>query len=100
MTQPTEERVSRIEGVTEQVSERLGNLEHRQETLRAEMNAGFDAIRAEMHAGDEKLREEMNAGFRRLEDKMDRYFRWMTGALLFTLVALVGSVIGLLATVL
>jgi hypothetical protein len=44
MTQPTEERVwaassvSRIEGVTEQVSERLGNLEHGQERLRADMN--------------------------------------------------------------
>ena len=89
MTQPVGERVSRIEGVTEQVSERLGNLEHGQNTLRADMNAGFDA-----------LREEMNAGFRRQEEKMDRYFRWMTGALLFTLIAVLGNVIGLVATVL
>jgi hypothetical protein len=86
MTQPVGERVSRIEGVTEQVSERLGNLEHGQERLRADMNSGFD-----------KLRDEINASNRR---QMDLHFRWMMGALLFTLIALLGSVIGLVATVL
>ncbi len=96
MTQPVGERVSRIEGVTEQVSERLGNLEHGQNTLRADMNAGFDKLRADMNAGFDKLRDEINASNRR----MDLHFRWMMGALLFTLVALLGSVIGLLATVL
>ena len=78
MTQPVGERVSRIEGVTEQVSERLGNLEH----------------------GQERLRADMNANNRRLEDKMDLHFRWMMGALLVVLVALLGGIISILAVVL
>ena len=78
MTQPVGERVSRIEGVTEQVSERLGNLEH----------------------GQERLRADMNTNNRRLEDKMDLHFRWMMGALSVVLAALLGGIISILAVVL
>ena len=36
-----EERVSRLEGVLEQMNERLGNLERGQEALRAEVRGNF-----------------------------------------------------------
>ncbi len=65
-----EERVSRLEGAYEQVSERLGDLteavgrvDAKVEELRVETNARFEAMRAETNARFESLRAETNAQF-------------------------------------
>ena len=57
-TPSTEERLSRLEGAYEQVSERLGDISRGQDNLRSEMNT----LREEMQRGQESLREEMQRG--------------------------------------
>ena len=57
-TPSTEERLSRLEGAYEQVSERLGDLRSDVNALREEMRLGQEALRADMNA----LREEMQRG--------------------------------------
>ena len=64
-----EERVSRLEGIIEQISERLGNIErsieHGQESLRAEIRSNF---------------------------------HWTLGAIFTTWLTLIGTVLGVLLT--
>ena len=50
--QPTEERLSKLEGVYEQVNERLRDL-----------TQGQDSLREEIRQGDAAIREEMNSRF-------------------------------------
>ena len=57
-TPSTEERLSRLEGAYEQVSERLGDLSRGQDNLRSDINA----LREEVQRGQESLREEMQRG--------------------------------------
>ncbi len=57
-TPSTEERLSRLEGAYEQVSERLGDLRSDVNTLREETRLGQDALREEIKS----LREEMQRG--------------------------------------
>ncbi len=65
-TQPStdlEQRVSRLEGAYEQVSERLGDLSQAIAGLRADMHAGIGSLRSEMNEGQASLRAEMNSRF-------------------------------------
>ena len=61
-TPSTEERLSRLEGAYEQVSERLGDLRSEMNALREEVQRGQEALREEMQRGHEALREEMQRG--------------------------------------
>ena len=72
-TQPTEERLSKLEGVYEQVNERLRDLTQGQDALGEQMRQGDAAIREEMNSrfndlaqavreGDANLREEIRQG--------------------------------------
>ena len=67
-TPSTEERLSRLEGAYEQVSERLGDLSRGQDNLRSDINA----LREEMQRGQESLREEMQRGQEALRAEMQR----------------------------
>ncbi|MDE2837896.1 MAG: hypothetical protein OXL97_10395 [Chloroflexota bacterium] len=65
-TQPStdlEQRVSRLEGAYEQVSERLGDLFQAIAGLRADMHAEIGGLRSEMNEGQAALRGEMNSRF-------------------------------------
>ena len=67
-TPSTEERLSRLEGAYEQVSERLGDLSRGQDNLRSDINA----LREEMQRGQDSLREEMRLGQESLRAEMQR----------------------------
>jgi len=64
-----EERVSRLEGIIEQISERLANIERA------------------IEQGQESLRAEMRSNF-----------HWMMGAIFATWITLIGTVMGVLLT--
>ena len=49
-TPSTEERLSRLEGAYEQVSERLGDLRSDVNTLREEMRLGLESLRADIRS--------------------------------------------------
>ena len=60
-TPSTEERLSRLEGAYEQVSERLGDLRSEMNALREEVQRGQEALREEMQRGHEALRADINS---------------------------------------
>ena len=53
------DRISRLEGIIEQIAATLTALHQGQEDLRSEMREGDAALRAEMREGDAALRAEM-----------------------------------------
>ena len=55
------ERVSRLEGAYEQVTERLRDLAEALQGLRSEMRSEFGSIRTEMHNETGSIRGEMGA---------------------------------------
>ena len=58
-TQPTEERLSKLEGVYEQVNERLRDLTQGQDSLRAETNERFNDLAQAVRDVDANLRAEI-----------------------------------------
>lgn len=56
------ERVSRLEGITEQINLRLAENTEAINTLRAENRAGHESLRAEFRTEHESLRAENRAG--------------------------------------
>ena len=60
--QPTDlgERVAKVEGGIEELSNRVGAIQSSVDSLRAETHADNAALRAEMQAGFAELRAEMN----------------------------------------
>ena len=66
-----EERTSRLEGITEQINERLGNLEH----------------------GQASLRQELQTEIHHLRDEMRTQFHWMMGTSLGVGVAILGVMV-------
>ena len=96
-----QDRVSRIEGVIEQMNERLGRLEQdvvalRQghDQLRAETHQGLDQLRTEMHQGHDQLRTEMRQGHDSLRAEIRNNLLWMLGIMLAMWVSIIGVVIG------
>jgi len=89
-----EERVSRHEGVLEQMNERLGNLEQGQQALRSEMTQGQQAFRSEMTQGQRELRSEIQA----LHAEIRSNFRWTVGIMLAMWITVMGAVLGALLT--
>ncbi|MGH2542608.1 MAG: hypothetical protein ACRDIB_07420 [Ardenticatenaceae bacterium] len=55
----TEQRIARLEGAYEQVSERLGDLRSDMNSLRSDMNSSISELRSDMNG----LRSDMNSRF-------------------------------------
>ena len=69
------DRISRLEGIIEQIAATLTALHQGQEALRAEMREGDAALRAEMQKGDAALRAEMREGDAQLRAEMHSQVR-------------------------
>ena len=66
------DRISRLEGIIEQIAATLTALHQGQEALRTEMREGDAALRVEMREGDAALRVEMQNGDAALRVEMQR----------------------------
>ena len=66
------DRISRLEGIIEQIAATLTALHQGQEALRTEMREGDAALRAEVQNGDAALRVEMQNGDAALRVEMQR----------------------------
>ena len=99
-TQTPEERLSKLEGVYEQVNERLRDLTQADATLRADMNERFQTnsrraklpLGEEMRRGDAALRAEMNERLREIRSEMHRQTYLIIGVIggLVTLLRFIG----------
>ena len=69
------DRISRLEGIVEQIAATLTALQQGQEALRTEMREGDAALRAEMREGDAALRAEMQNGDGALRAEMHNQIR-------------------------
>ena len=78
-------RVSRIEGVIEQMNERLGNLEQGLRDLHSELTGEQRSLRTDIAEVQRSLRTEMRSNF-----------RWTMGITIAMWVTIMGAVIGTL----
>ena len=79
MTSSVEERLSRLEGSYEQISERLNDLnqivqgvDRKVDALRSDMDTRFDSLRSSMDARFDSLRSDMDSRFREMDSKIDK----------------------------
>ena len=79
MTSSVEERLSRLEGSYEQISERLNDLnqivqgvDRKVDALRSDVDGRFDSLRSDMDARFDSIRSDMDARFREMDNKIDR----------------------------
>ena len=82
------DRISRIEGIIEQISQRLTALELGQESLRTEMSDSIGSLRTEMRESIGSLRTEMSESFGSLRTEMQNQTRMV----LLTVVGSSGAV--------
>ena len=82
MTSSVEERLSRLEGSYEQISERLNDLnqivqgvDRKVDALRSDIDARFDSLRSDMDMRLESMRAETNTQFRELNSRLDEMNR-------------------------
>ena len=69
------DRISRLEGIVEQIAATLTALQQGQKALRTQMREGDAALRAEMREGDAALRAEMQNGDGALRAEMHNQIR-------------------------
>ena len=88
MTSSVEERLSRLEGSYEQISERLNDLnqivqgvDRKVDALRSDVDGRFDSLRSDMDTRFDSLRSSMDARFDSLRSSMDARFLAMDSKL-------------------
>jgi ABC-type phosphate transport system auxiliary subunit len=91
----TEERISRLEGIYEQVDGRLSDLTLSVNSLRIEM----DSLRSQMIQANEALRAEMIQANEALRAEMNKRFNNLYVLLGGAWITVMGALIGLILTV-
>lgn len=85
-----EERTAKIEGILEQMSERISDLREEVSSLRAD----FNSLRADLDTKVEGLRQEMG----KLNQGIQDNFRWTMAIMIGSWVTIVGIMITLFTT--
>ena len=96
------DRLGRLEGIIEQINDRLGSLERRKSSLEAQMSS----LRSDLESRMSSLRSDLEARMSSLESKLEsrmsslesshrRDFRWLSG----TMIGMWATMMGLLVTV-
>ena len=96
------DRIGRLEGITEQINDRLGSLERRMSSLEAQMSSLKSDLESRMSSLEIKLEARINSVKSDLEARMNslesshrRDFRWLIG----TMIGMWATMMGLLVTV-
>ena len=96
------DRLGRLEGIIEQINDRLGSLERRKSDLEAQMSSVKSDLERRMSSLEIKLEARINSVKSDLESRMNslesshrRDFRWLIG----TMIGMWATMMGLLLTV-
>ena len=96
------DRLGRLEGIIEQINDRLASLERRMSSLEAQMGSLKSDLESRMSSLESKLEARMNSLKSDLEGRMNslesshrRDFRWLIG----TMIGMWATMMGLLVTV-
>ena len=85
------DRVGRLEGITEQINDRLGSLELRLGSVKSDLEAHISSVKSSLEARISSLEARISS----LESSHRRDFRWLIG----TLIGMWATMMGLLLTV-
>ena len=85
------DRVGRLEGITEQINDRLGSLELRLGSVKSDLEAHISSVKSSLEARISSLEARISS----LERSHRRDFRWLIG----TLIGMWATMMGLLLTV-
>ena len=96
------DRLGRLEGIIEQINDRLGSLERRMSSLEAQMSSLKSDLESRMNSLKSDLESRMSSLEIKLESRMNslesnhrRDFRWLIG----TMIGMWTTMMGLLVTV-
>ena len=96
------DRLGRLEGIIEQINDRLGSLERRMSSLEAQMSSLRSDLESRMSSLKSDLEGRMSSLESKLESRMSslesshrRDFRWLIG----TMIGMWATMMGLLVTV-
>ena len=89
------DRIGRLEGITEQINDRLGSLERRIDSLKSDLEAQIGSLKSDLEAQIGSLKSDLEGRIDRLEDSHRRDFRWLLG----TMIGMWATMMGLLVTV-
>ena len=85
------DRVGRLEGITEQINDRLGSLELRLGSVKSDLEAHISSVKSSLEARISSLESRISS----LERSHRRDFRWLIG----TMIGMWATMMGLLLTV-
>ena len=85
------DRVGRLEGITEQINDRLGNLELRLGSVKSDLETHISSVKSSLESRISSLEGRISS----LESSHRRDFRWLIG----TLIGMWATMMGLLLTV-
>ena len=89
------DRIGRLEGITEQINDRLGSLERRIDSLKSDLEAQIGSLKSDLESQIGSLKSDLERRIDRLEDSHRRDFRWLLG----TMIGMWATMMGLLLTV-
>ena len=96
------DRLGRLEGIIEQINDRLGSLERRMSSLEAQMSslrsdleAQMSSLRSDLEGRMSSLESRLEARMNSLESSHRRDFRWLIG----TMIGMWATMMGLLVPV-
>ena len=96
------DRLGRLEGIIEQINDRLGSLERRMSSLEAQMSSlksdlesRMSSLRSDLEGRMSSLEIKLESRMNSLESSHRRDFRWLIG----TMIGMWATMMGLLVTV-
>ena len=103
------DRIGRLEGIIEQINDRLGSLERRMSSLegrmsslegrmsslRSDLEAQIGSLKSDLEGQMSSLKSDLEARMSSLESSHRRDFRWLFG----TMIGMWATMMGLLVTV-
>ncbi|MXW79337.1 MAG: hypothetical protein F4Z57_10220 [Gemmatimonadetes bacterium] len=96
------DRLGRLEGIIEQINDRLGSLERRMSSLEAQMSSlrsdlesRMSSLRSDLEGRMSSLESKLESRMNSLESSHRRDFRWLIG----TMIGMWATMMGLLVTV-
>lgn len=89
------DRIGRLEGIIEQINDRLGNLEARMNSLESNLEARMSSLESNLEARMSSFKDSLEARMSRLESSHRRDFRWLVG----TMIGMWVTTMGLLLTI-
>ena len=89
------DRIGRLEGIIEQINDRLGSLERRMSSLESKLESRMSSLKSDLEDRMSSLESKLESRMNSLEISHRRDFRWLIG----TMIGMWATMMGLLVTV-